>query len=249
MAGLPGAEGADSSIESTSIETGERRSAVTRSGPSAALVFALLAIAPGQACDYGSVDPSRFAPDAASGGDGTDGDGGDSGDDGSVPGDDGGDEPGDGAGPLDGGPTFQHAPFPIQDGTIHGAFECTDCHSDLSRPGDPEALVCTSCHIGSHDEGAMEDRHDVGPGVGALFEWSPPACVTCHPKADVYRRSEHNEDVLDDEHEHEDSACSACHPAQTDLTPSTFEGWKCDPCHDGIPPIDDLNGWVLGRFF
>lgn len=193
-----------------------------RPPPLAALSIAVAASISlgGMACDYGSVDP----PDPGSPGAGDPGDG----DDGS--GDDGG---GDGSGGADAGASFQHLSFPIEAGTTHAAFGCGDCHGDLSAPGDPAALACTSCHVGSHDQAAMDERHSAGAGVGALFEWSAPACLACHPQADVYTRAEH--DGIARQQGHGGVPCSGCHVARSDLTPSTFAETQCTPCHSGTP--------------
>ena len=187
------------------------------------------------ACDYGAVDPQPAgAADAAPAGEGDD-----DGDDNQDPGDDGAGDDGadDGSPGADGGPDFVHLSFPIDPGTTHAEFGCSDCHGDLDKPDDPTLLVCTGCHTGSHDETAMVDRHGEGAGVGALFESSPSACVTCHPQAAVYTRSQH--DNVIDESGHGSASCSACHIQQANLTPATFENTKCTPCHDGDGGGDD----------
>jgi hypothetical protein len=185
------------------------------------------------ACDYGSVDPSVLEnPDAGEPGGDDPGEEGDDGDD-SGDGSSGGGGGADGGG---GGGSIQHLSFPIDEGTTHAAFECGDCHGDLANPTDPAALACTGCHLGSHDEQTMASTHGAGPGVGELYEFAAPACVTCHPQGDVYPRSQHDRNALD---HHEGEPCSACHPAQTDLAPATFADTKCTPCHSGNPGEDD----------
>jgi len=192
-----------------------------------ALAAALSSVLGWAACNYGSIDPSPGSgADAATGGGDQGGGGG--GDDGTDDGSGGSD----GASPdAGGGGAIEHASFPIEAGTTHGGYACQDCHTDLANPTDPAALACTSCHDGAHDEAVMTDTHSVGPGVGDLYQWSAPACLTCHPQAEVYTRDQHN-DLVREEH-HTGISCTGCHPAQSDLTPSTFADTTCTPCHSG----------------
>jgi hypothetical protein len=203
----------------------------TRPPSSLALAAALSSVLGWGACNYGSVDPPQGGgSDAATAGGG--------GDQGDENGDDG---TGDGTGGTPdaggGGGAIEHASFPIEAGTTHGGYACNDCHTDLANPTDANALACTSCHDGAHDDAAMADTHSAGPGVGDLYEWSAPACLTCHPQAEVYKRDQHNNRVRQEGHT--GIACSGCHPSQSDLTPSTFADTTCTPCHSGGGGDDD----------
>lgn len=197
----------------------------SRLSSSTIIAAALSAAVSWTACNYGSVDP----PDS---GDSDDAPGQEDDDDGG-----GGGAGGPDAGGGGGGGAIEHLSFPIESGTTHAGLVCSDCHSDLANPTDTEALACTGCHTGSHDQATMDSTHAAGPGVGPLFEWSSPACITCHPQASIYRRSMHDDFIREDGHDN--VSCSGCHPAQTDLTPSTFGTSQCGPCHNGNPGEDD----------
>jgi hypothetical protein len=195
----------------------------TRPPSSLALAAALSSVLGWAACNYGSVDPPLGGDDSANPDDDDEDEGADD--------NSGGDSTGSGGDVDAGGGSIEHALFPIAQGTTHGGYACADCHTDLANPTDASKLACTSCHDGAHDEGVMANTHSAGPGVGALYEWSPPACLTCHPKADVYARDQHNSRVRQEGHTN--ISCSGCHLAQSDLTPATFADTKCTPCHSG----------------
>jgi hypothetical protein len=83
----------------------------------------------------------------------------------------------------------------------------------------------------THDESPMQSQHDA-LHVGVLFEWSDAACLTCHPKSDVYTRMEHPQGILRDHSSNQE--CSSCHAQQKDLAKSTPGGERtkiCTPCH------------------
>lgn len=66
--------------------------------------------------------------------------------------------------------------FPIGEGSIHVAIDCTACHGDNDSF---TTIACTDCH--THAQSVEDQTHaDVGGYV-----YASESCYACHPTAEV----------------------------------------------------------------
>lgn len=68
-------------------------------------------------------------------------------------------------------PRFDHASFPIAEGTAHQGISCSACHGATRAVAD---LACTTCH--THDQATADAAH---AGV-TDYQYASAACYGCH---------------------------------------------------------------------
>ena len=130
--------------------------------------------------------------------------------------------------------------------SIHGAFECTDCHgsvSDEEHPGaKPPAVDCSMCHTDEAENLAASVHHAADPASATGF----PRCSSCHGAHGVFpsddpRSYTYGQELRD--------TCSQCHALEGRLYQESLHGqaiangdplaphcWDCHGNHDVLPP-------------
>jgi cytochrome b subunit of formate dehydrogenase len=94
------------------------------------------------------------------------------------------------------------------EGSLHGAFECTSCHGDISQlPHKPELkpVSCEGCHapaVKAYGEGVHAKARAQG------FK-EPPTCASCH--GDIHRLVRRSEASSPVHEKNVAKTCAACH--------------------------------------
>jgi hypothetical protein len=72
--------------------------------------------------------------------------------------------------------------FPITKGShANAAIACTDCHiASRGAPTKGQNCDCIHCHLGGHDEPAIDSIHASVSGYKATTASAPNACLGCH---------------------------------------------------------------------
>jgi hypothetical protein len=112
--------------------------------------------------------------------------------------------------------------FPIFSGTHNGQWnECTECHV---VPGNFQIFECIECH--AHNRPETDGEHSGIPG----YEYSSPACYSCHPRGEAGEFGEHDNlffPIYSGTHSGSWNDCSQCHPTSTQKSE-----FSCVDCHD-----------------
>ncbi len=122
------------------------------------------------------------------------------------------------------GAVFSHPYFPITANDTHGqnGIACADCHTN---PADNTVVECTACHLGSHDQTPMTQRHADVPG----FQWSTSQCLFCHPNSEPVGNIDHARFFpITAGSAHAGIACADCH-----IDPNNRQTLGCAQCHQG----------------
>lgn len=127
------------------------------------------------------------------------------------------------------------------EGSVHGGFPCSFCHTE--QPHRPEARTiaydsCSRCHPG----------HDFGPDAAGVFSHpNPPLdCESCHGSIHAIVRSDDPGSPLSRQRNVE--YCGGCHSAPTEAYLYSYHGSAhtlgsatapvCADCHGHLPIVD-----------
>lgn len=146
-----------------------------------------------------------------------------------------------------------HTPdfFPVGSGTDHEGIRCLECHTDLTRPRDPTAFACASCHQARDGFGTA---HTVAGHAILVVHTSttastpvpltPASCLRCHADSQVDRVASHPRGESGfGQGDHRTAGCLTCHTGFRSGTKSFGANWDsasgCSACHRDGGGADD----------
>lgn len=135
--------------------------------------------------------------------------------------------------------------FPVGSGTRHQGISCRQCHTDMSRPNDPAAFACASCHLATAGLAALHTSPASGVAIltvhtsetqtTAPLALTSQNCLRCHADGQVDRIAAHpgGEEGLGNR-DHRPAGCTTCHSGYRTDKPfgANFgAGSGCRTCH------------------